>query len=163
MNDDTDFNHGFNEQMNPECTGSIICSKCGKFHGYCDTITQLKEKQMLPNADSSQAERPSKKSNRLHTNDLTKQPREAKILMVKSDPNGRYGAQVICKLAVNGEIKFWYLDIKKNPNYRLLVDKFGNDENDWAGQKILLGLEQDEFSDNFFVRVSFPVAEGRRK
>jgi hypothetical protein len=118
---------------------------------------------MLPNADSSQAASPSKKSNRLHQTDLSKTPREGKIIMVKADPNGRFGAQVICKVAVNGEIKFWYLDIKKNPNYRLLVEKFGNDENDWVNQKILLGLDLDEFSDNYFVRVSFPATEKGRK
>lgn len=166
---DTDFTYGYGaEQYDPEtplldCTGSVICSKCGKFHGYCDTINQLKEKQMLPNPDQEQGGSTRKTSNRLHVSDLSKQPREAKIVMVKADPKGRYGPQVICKVAVNGEVKFWYLDIKKNPNYKLLVSQFGNDENDWAGQKILLGTEQDEFSDNFFVRVSFPTEEKRSR
>lgn len=173
---DTDFNYGANEQYDPEtplldCTGRVQCTKCGKFFGYHDSITQLQEKQMLPNPDSTSGSssgggRTQKPSNRLHVNDLSKQPRDAKIVMVKADPSGRYGPQVICKIAVNGEIKFWYLDIKKNPNYKLLVDKFGNEENDWAGEKILLGTEQDSFSDNYFIRVSFPGNEttgGKRR
>lgn len=162
---DTDFNYGANEQYDPEtplldCTGRVQCTKCGKFFGYHDSITQLQEKQMLPNPESagSGGGKTQKPSNRLQTTDLSRQPREAKIVMVKSDPSGRYGAQVICKIAVNGEVKFWYLDIKKNPNYKLLVDKFGNDENDWVSEKILLGVEKDDFSDNLFVRVSFPEA-----
>ena len=112
---------------------------------------------MLPNPDQApqRGANNQRKSNRLRVEDLSHEPREAKILAVKADPDGRFGAQVIAKIAVNGEIKFWYLDIKKNPNYKHLVGKFGNDENDWAGQRILLGLEQDNFSDNWFIRVTF--------
>jgi len=140
-------------------------------HPICDAvdkavkqITQMvKENQnMLPQSDGTTSNRASRgatnKGNRLRVEDLSKEPRDAKILAVKADLEGRYGAQVIAKVAVNGATKFWYLDIKKNPNYKILTAKFGHDENEWAGQKILLGLEQDEFSDNWFVRVSFPAA-----
>lgn len=115
---------------------------------------------MLPNADQPQSSGRSggsqKTSNRLRSEDLSKEKRDAKILAVKADPDGRYGAQVIVKVAVNGGVKFWYLDIKKNPNYKLMVEKFGNDENDWVDARIQLDLEQDGFSDNWFIRVHFP-------
>ena len=83
----------------------------------------------------------------------------AKILMVKAEENKfQSGAvQVICKVAINGEIRFWYLDIKKNPNYGLLTKKFGHDENEWIDKQILLGLEQNDFYENQLIRVSFPT------
>ncbi len=122
---------------------------------------------MLPQADSTDSNRAergaARKSNRLRVEDLSTTPRDAKIIAVKADLEGRFGAQVIAKLAVNGDTKFWYLSIKKNPNYKLLVEKFGHDENDWAGQKILLATQQDEFSDQYFVRVSFPQEAKTKK
>lgn len=168
---DTDFDYGWfdNTQQPPteECGGTVECSVCGKFHGWCNELDKLKENSMLPAADSTSGRGArsgqAKNSNRLRVDDLSKDPVEAKILMVKSDLDGKYGAQVIAKIAIKGDTKFWYLDIKKNPNYRLMVAKFGQDENEWVDQRILLGLEKDDFNDQFFVRVTFPAKEKRAR
>lgn len=161
---DEDFDpNNFPEQEEiPSCGGSVECKACGKFHGWCDEVEiQLKGETMLPrssggSSSTQQSGGRAKPSNRLTTTDLSDTPREGKILMVKADPNGKFGPQAICKIAVNGEVKFWYLDIKKNPNYTILLDKFGENENEWAGQRIMLFNEQDDFSDNWFIRVTFP-------
>jgi hypothetical protein len=123
---------------------------------------------MLPQSGGNTASRASRgqkiNTNRLKPEDLSSTPRDGKILAARADLNGKFGAQVILKVAVNGEIKFWYLDIKKNPNYQLLTEKFGHEENDWVNQKILLDTEQDEFYGNYYVRVSFPeVKKGSGK
>lgn len=164
--EDGSFEYGHNtEPAQEKCSGTVECSACKKFHGWCDEVeAKLKGETMLPNAD--QSDRSSgrrndggqRKSNRLRAEDLSTDKRDAKILAVKADPDGRYGAQVIAKIAVNGEVKFWYLDIKKNPNYKLLVDKLGHDENNWPDTRIQLDLEKDDFSDNMFIRVHFPEA-----
>jgi len=99
----------------------------------------------------------------LKNEQLTKQPKEAKILGVKGDPENKFGARVILKLALDGSTYFWGVGIKKNPNYALLEKEFGLDENDWTGQKILLNLEPDEFTEQYFIRVSFPYREPDKK
>jgi hypothetical protein len=85
--------------------------------------------------------------------------KEAKVLAVRNDPENRFGPSVVLKLALAGETIFWNINLKRNPNYQLLEKQFGLDENDWVGQKILLGLEQDGFSENYFIRVDFPEAQ----
>lgn len=122
---------------------------------------------MLPGQDSGDGGRGgrggNRKSNKLTVEDLSVQPREAKILAVKAS-DGQFGPQVVVKLSVNGESKFWYVSTKKdkNPNYGLLLARFGRDENEWAGQKILLASELDDFTDNYYIRVSFPEKEAKR-
>lgn len=94
---------------------------------------------------------------KLQITDLSRTPKEAKITGVKA-VEGQYGAQVLCKLAIGGESRLWYLtaDIKKNPNYKLLIDKFGTEENDWMNQTILLGTVTDDVTEQAFIRVTFP-------
>ena len=117
---------------------------------------------MLPRSDESgsttRARRPGQ-LRYLKVDDVTTDPQTAKVLGVKVDEEGRYGTRVVLKLTFKGQTMFWGLGIKKNPNYDLLVGKFGHDENDWVGRHILLSAEQDEFSENFFIRVSFPAGE----
>jgi hypothetical protein len=170
-NDDTSFNPDeFNNQDNDSspdgCMGPVICNRCGKRHGYCcemsedlKTLRTIKDNQMIPSSQENQQQ--SRRSRRegmkfLSNADLSTSPKEAKILAVKVDRDHKFGPSVVLKLSLNGETRFWTLNIKKNPNFPILENKFGNDENDWVGQKILLQLEQDEFSDQYYSRVSFP-------
>lgn len=88
---------------------------------------------------------------------------EAKILGVKLDEENRYGARVVLKLAMDGKTVFWGVNIKKNPNYKILEAQFGREENDWVSQVVLLQLEKDDFTDGYFVRVHFPAKGGRSR
>lgn len=113
---------------------------------------------MLPSAHGGTQQGPKKQGGMVYlTNDmLSKQPKAGKILAVKVDTEGKFGTRVVCKLAFDGKTIFYGINIAKNPNYELMTARFGQDENDWVGQGILLGLEKDDFSDQYFVRVSFP-------
>jgi len=70
---------------------------------------------------------------------------------------GKFGARIVLKLAMNGKTIFWTVTIKKNPNFQILKNEFGRDETEWVGKTILLKLEQDEFTDSYYSRVTFPV------
>lgn len=94
----------------------------------------------------------------LNNTDLSRSPKEVKIIAVKGEPESPKGARVILKLALEGKTKFWYMDVKKDPNYKTLTDKFGFDENDWVGQKFLIHLEPHEFFDNDVRRITFSKA-----
>jgi hypothetical protein len=175
-----DVEYGFNvEDDTPTyvqaCMGLLVCPHCSKAV-MCGDIQPNKvviteENKMLPSGDSQQQQSNQKRGRgqqqglpRLDNSMLSRQPKEAKILMVKQ-VEGQYGLQVALKLAFEGQATMWYVkaDRKKNPNYGLLLDKFGPDENDWVGQVILLKLEQDDFTEQFFARVSFPAeAKGKR-
>ena len=177
---DTDFEFGYNETDTEQttepdtsnddnrCMAPIYCPACRRRHGLCSEVeAQLKGENMLPQADGNSSSGNSSSRRRsgglryLKIEDLSKTPREAKILAVKAQEDGRFGAAVVIKLALEGNTMFWTVNVKRNPNYRLLVDKFGQEENDWAGQKILLNLEADEFSDQLFPRVGFPTEAGK--
>ena len=171
---DTDFEFGHNtypesgedidrriaEEAAQRCMGHVKCEVCGKFHGYCVEVAEDKERlKMLPTGNESQQSGKKRQGGMewLKNEDLNTTPREAKILMVRYNKEGRFGARVEMKLAIDGKIKFFGVPPKNdNTNYSLLTGQFGHDENNWTDQRILLGLEQDEFSNNYFIRVSFP-------
>lgn len=89
--------------------------------------------------------------------DLSTTPKEAKILMVRLNKQGRYGARVELKLAFEGQIMYFGVPPNEEvTNYSLLIKKFGPEENDWVDKRILLYLEKDKFSEQFFIRVDFP-------
>lgn len=87
---------------------------------------------------------------------LTTQPKEAKITGTKYNKDGNFGPNVQLKLALDGETVYWTVSIEKNPNFPILKDRFGRNENDWTGNKILLHLEYDDYEEKYFPRVSFP-------
>ncbi len=99
------------------------------------------------------------------TNDMLspKTEKVGKILAVKTDEENRFGPRIILKLAFEGKTVFYGVNIKKNPNYKRLVDQFGREEDDWVGKEISLKLEQDEFTDGYFARVAFPEASSKRR
>ncbi len=92
----------------------------------------------------------------LKNEDLSTTPKPAKILAVKNDAENKFGPRVVLKLALDGAVIFWGVDVKKNPNYKTLEKRFGYEENNWAGQLILLGLELEEFSEQYNPAVTFP-------
>lgn len=87
---------------------------------------------------------------------LTTVPREAVILDVKLDLQNNFGAAVVLKLDYQGRQVLWTLRIKNNPNYSILIDKFGSDSDNWKTKHINLFLEQDSFDQRFYSRIGFP-------
>jgi len=171
--DNTDFNFGSNQNEDIDariaresatrCMEQVTCFSCGATHGFCAEITEDKEKmKMLPTGSEPQATSRGKKQGGmdwLKNEDLSTNPKEAKILMVRYNKEGRFGARVEMKLAIEGKIKYWGIPPKldsNSPNYKLLTSKFGHDENDWVDQRILLMLEKEDFGEQYFVRVDFP-------
>ena len=169
--DGTDFAFGHNEPQQQQandafhddgCMGPVHCTRCNKFHGYCREVAEEKERiKMLPTGNEQQSKTNNRKGGMdwLKNEDLGTTPKEAKILMVRYNKEGRFGARVEMKLAMDGKIKYWGFPPRvddKNPNYRDLTSKFGHDENNWVDQRILLYLEQEGFTGQYFVRVDFP-------
>lgn len=92
----------------------------------------------------------------LNADMLSTQPKEARILMVRSEPQHRFGPSVVVKLALEGKTVLWTLQINNNPNFGILLHQFGKDENEWVDKRILLILEQDEFTETYNIRTKFP-------
>lgn len=92
----------------------------------------------------------------LNQNHLSSEEKEATILAVRNEPKHRFGPSVVVKIALEGKNYLWTLHIHNNPNFGILLKKFGKDEAKWTGKKILLVLEQDEFSEGFNIRTHFP-------
>lgn len=172
---DTDFNYGQNEDIDARiereaatrCMGRVLCTDCGKSHGYCAEIDEERKNKMLPTGEGSANEgRNNKKPGSMKwikTEDLSTTPKEAKILMVRLNKQGRFGARVELKLAFEGQICYFGVPPNKEvTNYALLLEKFGAEENDWVDQRILLFLEKDKFSEQYFIRVDFPKKEKQR-
>lgn len=164
MGKDTDFNYGANEvpdnqQQLPDaypCNGQCKCVTCGKFIGYHAEIEE--EKKMLPTGNETPTTRGRKPSNQvwLKNEDLSMDVIHAKIIDVRYNKEGRFGARVELKMALNGKTLFWGIPptiSDKNPNYKEMLAAFGPDENNWVSKTIGLFLEQDEWSGNYFPRV----------
>lgn len=115
---------------------------------------------MLPSSEGQASDTRRKRSGGMVylTNEMlsTKTPTSARILGVRLDEENRYGARVVLKMVMEGNTIYWGVNIKKNPNYKLLEKEFGREENDWVQKDILLQLEKDDFSESYFARVSFP-------
>jgi hypothetical protein len=92
----------------------------------------------------------------LATEDLTRQPKEAKVLGAKYNANGQYGPAIEVKFSLEGESRFWTLRTT-NPNWDIFVKQLGAEENDWVGNKFLINLEYDEYEEQYFPHVSFPA------
>lgn len=159
---DTDFNYGHNEEAaQHECGATIECRHCNTFFGYCSDIQkQIRGEQMLPKSDAPSSAAPRRRSGGMTylTNEMlsTKTPKSARILAVKLEEENRYGPRIVLKLAFEGNTIFWGVNIKKNPNYKLLEKQFGNEEDDWVSNDIELQLVPDKFTDGHFIHVSFP-------
>ena len=179
MERDTDFNFGNNAPEQSEdidrrieaeaagrCMGRVMCQICKKFHGYCIEVQEEKEKyKMLPSGDGT-----SKSNTRkggldfLTIDDLSTQPQEVKILMVRYNENGQWGPTVMLKTAFKGSIKYVSIKpTKKDPRYKLLLDHFGPDENNWVDQRFLVMAEKDEFTEAFRMKFDLVApAKGKK-
>lgn len=166
MGKDTQFNYGANElpdnqQKFPDetypCNGACKCTVCGKHIGYHAELEE--DKKMLPTGNESESPRSNKRQSNqvwLKNEDLSMDVKTAKIIDVRYNKDGRFGARVEMKLALNGTTRFWGIPPKvddKNPNYREMLAAFGADENSWVNREIGLFLEQDTWSGNYFPRV----------
>src|SRR5205807_428893 len=87
----------------------------------------------------------------LKVENLTQEPKRCKILAVKEDTDGKFNDYVL-KLAIAGTSYFWGLRTN-NPNFSILFNEFGAEENQWVGKEFLIHLEYDEFSEKQFPRV----------
>lgn len=96
----------------------------------------------------------------LKLENLSQDKRTAKILETRQ-VEGKYGKQVAVKMTYGGGTYIWYLKLN-NPNLRFLVDNFGQDENAWAGNEFLIGLEHDSFNNNLQIRCSLKEKAGKR-
>lgn len=177
--EDTDFNFGANvpgsglstkEESTTEtadgCMGRVECRVCKKFHGYCREVSEEKEKlKMLPSGDEQQGNNRGGRRGGLdfiNAQELTSTGQEAKILMVKYNAESK---GISLKLAFQAKIKFLYVKANKNtdPNYKLLYETFGPDENNWVDQRILLSAKQDPFTDAFKTHVEIVERKGARR
>lgn len=171
----------------PLDSGPVSGLVAGGYFGYLETafetdaflkmvwlrLNSLKEdiRDMLPAAGTTEKQTPRKNTGGparipfLTIEHLTKQPKEAKILSVRAmtrEWNGKASQVVSYKLAMDGHTFMWDLKLT-NPNLKTLQNKFGLDENDHVGQKILIFLEQDEHTEQYWPRVDFPKGNNKKQ
>lgn len=141
------------------CDGQILFDNANEW--LADMKTEEETDEMLPTSGSGGTPKGKSRAGAMKfiTNEmLSMQDQEATILGIKLDEENKFGARVILKLAFQGQTVFWGVNIKKNPNYQMMLEKFGPEENDWVNQKILLHLEKDDFTGNYFPTVAFGKA-----
>lgn len=100
----------------------------------------------------------------LTVENLTEEPKKAKILAVQTANVGRFNDLVV-KVAMGGTSYFMGLKTN-NPNYEILFNKLGDKENDWVGREFLIGLEWNEFYEKNFATITEVLPdekEGKKK
>jgi hypothetical protein len=165
----TTFNFGWNTQV---CTGDLICLQCGRIHGKCnfdESKFNQENDNMLPRHESNTDDSKTGKGRQqqsgipyLTNQMMTVEQRKAKIMAVRIDLDGKFGPQVTLKITYAGALYLWRLKLN-NPSYAALLEKIGPDENAWPGTEFLLGLEQDEFTAQFWPKVTFPESSSGKK
>lgn len=182
---DTDFNFGWNEVENnrdpwgsasdgpedaPEIWETEATIEFVLKQVRLITTTVRKVNRMLPAAQSDTKQEKTKGKGsfsgrqstgipRLQNEHLTKQPKEAIIRSVRAIEktfNGNTKQAVSFKIAMDGHLFLWDLTLN-NPNLAIIQEKLGRDENDYAGRNILIFLEMDEHTEQWWPRVSFPA------
>jgi hypothetical protein len=178
--DDISFNYGSNareessedidariaREQSSRCMAKIICHECGHYHGYCAEIKEEKEKlKMLPTGDGNNTQRRNSGGlNFINTPDLSTTAKEAKILMVKFTEKGKSGPSITLKLAFEGEIRYLWVPARKSDDrYKVMLDAFGPDENNWVDERIHLVLEQDKFTEGYKTVIKVPAKESSSK
>ena len=99
----------------------------------------------------------------LKADDLSTDPKTAKILAVRVQPdnfNPKVNV-VMCKVTLDGHIKMWPIRLN-NPNLEVLQNAFGTNENDWLDKKIQLSVEEDEFDGRHWIRAAI-VGEKKKR
>jgi hypothetical protein len=134
-------------------------------------IPEEENNEMLPapgtGKNASQRESGGGRSNRkppavpfITVEDLTEEPKRAKILGVQTQNTGFN--DIIVKIAIGG--RSYFLGLKaSNPNYELLFKAFGDNENKWVGEEFTIGLNWNEFYEKNFVHVFDAPAKSARK
>ena len=161
--DDREFPFGYNNRdhpgnlwnTDPDCIAPVVCSGCGKFHGYCDTVTQklnsTGEKTMSLPAPQAKAgggrfkRRPFLKGKDIKSKGVTQITIEA----VREAPKAFENADVLVDVKIGSKEFTWPLAFSKTA-YRVLYEKFGKDEKKWKGT---VKAEQDTYLGNAFVRL----------
>lgn len=182
VDDDFDFQAEAQELFDQRgnlimCMGRIKCNKCGHVYGVCcDVEVELTEKgneNMLPRpgqnapAQSSGQQRQRSGYPYLKETDLTLDKKEARIIQVRNNDEPvkdgqRRFSDIIVKIAVGGTIYLWGMKYN-NPNFTILIEAFGQNENDWAEKKCYIFLEQEEFSGRNFIRCEPQTAASKKK
>jgi hypothetical protein len=122
-------------------------------------VRQTGNENMLPQTSGSRGKKPRTGLPFLTFEMLTTTPKDATIVDVKYDESNQFGPSVILKVILDRKTILWTVRIKNNPNYELLTEQFGHDEESFKDKKIQLHMEKDTFSEQFFPRVSFPTPE----
>jgi hypothetical protein len=118
---------------------------------------------MLPQVGGGRGKKPRTGLPFLTFEMLTTTPKDATIVDVKYDETNQFGPSVVLKLVLERKTVLWTVRIKNNPNYELLTEQFGHDESEFKDKKIQLAMEKDNFSEQYFPRVSFPTVETQTK
>lgn len=161
--------------------GEAICSDCNKVlmwnnvesfliqvegHGFGRCINQTKEQNemAMPTATGGEGSGSRSRSTRrdgppwLKTEHLTDEPKRAKILALKVEKS-KYN-DLVLKITMGGQAYFWGLKTSY-ATYKAMLDRFGDDENNWTGSEILLNNQLDEFSEQKRIHVEFPDEQAR--
>jgi len=156
---DTEFDYGYNainaqraprqSEMDSEtswseasCTGAVKCTRCGKFHGYCDAVSLNKEKaegMKIPAGSGASTRGPQF----LNAKDVGRQCK-AKIVEVGEAPGYMKYSDYAITLSINGD-KFLRGERFGSMNTRAIVERYGDKTEKWKGKTITLKT-QDWFN-----------------
>jgi hypothetical protein len=86
--------------------------------------------------------------------------------MVKyTEKGGKTGQpSITLKIAFKGEIRYLWLPARKSDaRYKLLLNAFGPDENNWVDERIVLFVEKNDFTEKYEQRVDVAEKSAAKK
>ena len=182
---DFDFGHAAQEILDSHgdvklCMGRVKCVHCGAIYGVCSELeTQLTEQEnnkMLPRAPQTQGggqqRAPRSGYTYISETDLSADKHIARILATKINDGPlkegqRRFSDMALQVAFRGQTRLFGIKFFDNtglmtPNYQILIEDFGEDNDKWIGREFYLFAEKEEFSGRIFPRVE-PIALAAEK
>lgn len=94
---------------------------------------------------------------------LSTEARTMALLKVRQERDRWRNDSIVIQLRYDGRLFLWQVN-DKNPNFDLLIDILGEDETHWAGQEVVIFLEQDPITMRYWPRVGpLPTLEKKKK
>lgn len=97
---------------------------------------------------------------------LSTERRVLSVLMARAEKDRWDNPSVVMKVRYDGKLFLWQVN-NKNPNYDLFIDILGADETKWAGNDVIVHLEQDNVTDRYYPRIEAtdekPTTKGRKQ
>lgn len=165
------FNFGYNrierelDENSGTCHGKVICCHCGRKYGTCGDVESilLERDEMLKRQQSGSDGRKTRAGaglTYLKIEHLSIDKRTCRIQAARQEKDKWDNDSVVLRVTYNSQTFLFQVN-SKSPNYNILIDLFGDNEETWPGNEFLIYLQQDVVTERYWPHVEAKPVESK--